>query len=283
MKVYLTPPKVASPSLMRVTNALIKYKPKNVEIVDSEKDADLVILHVIGRQEQTTKHASKLKNYAVIQYAIRSTLSPKTNSWLPLWNKSKLVWSYYDLFSLCEEDGVTPAFDFYHSPLGVDPVFRKKEVEKKSFLIATSGQSFLTESVKECVNAAKPCAVFHLGNELNIPGVFCRTNISDEQLCDYYNNCHFVSGLRRVEGFELPAAEGLMCGAMPIMFDRPHYRKWFDGIANFIPEGTRSEVQESIERVFAYGESKVNDVQIQVARERFNWETIISNFWKKVL
>lgn len=283
MKVFLNPPNVTSPSLMRVTKALIEYKPKDIVIVSNEKEADLVILHVIGRQEQTIKRASKLKNYAVIQYAVRSTLRPKTDSWLPLWSKSKLVWSYYDLFSLCEEDGLTPAFNFYHSPLGVDKVFTQKPVKKKSFLIATSGQSYLTESVKECIQAAKPCAVFHLGNELLVPGVTCRTNLTDEELCDFYNDCHFVSGLRRVEGFELPAAEGVVCGAMPIMFDRPHYRKWFDGLAQFIPEGDRREVEESIARVFAYGESRVNDVQIQVARERFNWQTIISNFWKKVL
>lgn len=291
MRVYLNPPDVASPSLMRVTQALIKYKPDWVEIVDSEYEADLVILHVIGRQDQVTNQAWKLnvqdKDYAVIQYAIRSTMRPETLGWMPLWRHAKVVWSYYDLPELVAEDGILEKeayFDFYHSPLGVDEIFKSSGSEKK-FIIATSGQSYLTESVKECAVAAKAFGfdVFHLGNELRREGIVCKTGISDLNLADMYSQSYYVSGLRRIEGFELPAAEGLLCGARPIMFDKPHYRQWFDGLAIFIPELSREQTEKNIKTIFKdqFG-LPVTDEEIEKARKLFNWETIIAGFWRKL-
>lgn len=283
-KVFLEPPKVASPSLSRVADALTKYKPEGVEIVSDEAEADIVVLHVIGRQDQVLEKARNLPRYAVIQYAVRSTLRPATTGWLPLWENADLVWSYYDLFSLCEEDGITPDFDFYHSALGVDPIFQRSDLFK-TFLIATSGQSYLTESVRECVLAAShfPLPVFHLGAELDKERVTCKTGISDEELCHYYSQAMYVSGLRRVEGFELPAAEGLLCGARPILFDKPHYRKWFNGLALFIPEGDRDEVIKSLVKIFAAPYQPVTVAERRDAAQRFNWETICTKFWEKLI
>ncbi len=281
MKVYLQPPRVNSLSLKRVARALTQYKPDWVEIVDSEADADLVVLHVIGRQDQILKQAAKTKSYAVIQYAIRSTMRPETEGWIPLWQNAKLVWSYYDLPYLCYEDGSSHWFPFYHAPLGVDERFIAEERDRE-FRIMTSGQSYLTESVRECIIAARETdgLIFHLGDELNQEKTFCMTGIPDGALIDVYSRCQYVSGLRRIEGFELPAAEGLLCGARPIMFDKPHYGQWFSDFAIFIPENSRQEVIQSLKNVFLSEYVPVSQEEIEAARKLFNWKTIVEGFWK---
>lgn len=282
MKVYLKPPKVASPSLVRVTNALTRFKPDNVEITDNKKEADLTIIHVIGRQDQVSEQA--VGKYAVIQYALRSTLRPKVHGWLNLWGNAQLVWSYYDLPELCREDKVIADFDFYHSPLGVDESFERLNVSKR-YIVATTGQSYLTESVRECIFAARELglSVFHLGEDVKRENVVCKTGITDYELASVYSQCEFVSGLRRVEGFELPAAEGLVCGARPILFDQPHYRQWYEGLGVFIPEAPRDEVIKSLTDLFKVGPVPISNAEIQEAKRRFNWQSIIKGFWERLL
>lgn len=281
LKVSVSPPQ-SDRAIQRVADALAKYKPAHVQITD-EASADLVVLHVIGRQDQVTKKAKGLKKYAVIQYAVRSTLRPSTKGWLPLWQGAEAVWSYYDLKALCEQDKQEADFSFYHAPLGVDKVFRPSK-RKKKYIMMTNSHSYLTESVREVILAAQRVnrSVFHLGSELHRPHVVCKSGISDEELAEMYSECEFVSGLRRVEGFELPVVEGLMCGARPVCFDRPHYRQWFDGLAEFIPETPRNEVIDSLEKLFRSGAKPVTAIQRLEVAQRFSWEQLVAGFWKRI-
>jgi len=277
----MSPPR-GNRAIQRVADALAKYKPAHVQITD-EANADLVILHVIGRQDQVTSKAKGLKRYAVVQYALRSTLRPSTKGWLPLWRGAEVVWSYYDLKALCAEDGEKADFSFYHSALGVEKIFKPGKLKKK-YIMMTNSHSYLTESVREVVLAAQRVnrSVFYLGPELHQPHVVCKSGITDKELAEMYSKCEFVSGLRRVEGFELPVVEGLMCGARPICFDRPHYRQWFDGLAEFIPETPRDEVINNLEKLFKSGARPVTETERREAAQRFNWERIITGFWNSI-
>jgi glycosyltransferase involved in cell wall biosynthesis len=268
------------------------YKPEGLEITDSPSDSDLVILHITGRHDGIKAQIDLLnkynKPYAMIQYVLRSTKNPSTSDWLDMWQNARLVWSYYYLPELCFEDKVHEQFPFYYAPLGVDTsVFydRKSSKGHKAAVIATNSRGLLTESAKECIQAGTSLdrKVFFLGEEVNIPGVFCKTNITDDELAYYYSISEFVSGLRRIEGFELPAAEGLMCGARPIMFNKPHYRAWFENMAVYIEEGNREQVQTSLEKVFKKGSREVTEAELQRAKQIFNWETIIKGFWDRLL
>lgn len=151
-------------------------------------------------------------------------MRPNTKDWMKMWMGAKVVWSYYDLYQLIEEDyGERPRnlpFRFYHAPLGTEfDVFKESKLGKK-FIITAGSQGYLSESAKECVVATKnvKATMFYLGKELNKGGdIVCKTGITDEELARYYSQSVFVSGLRRKEGFELPALEGLMCGARPVL------------------------------------------------------------------
>ena len=102
-------------------------------------------------------------------------------------------------------------------------------------------------------------------------------------MADYFSQCQFVSGLRRIEGFELPVLEGALCGARPIVFDQPHYKHWFKDFAVFIGEGSREEVIDSLESVFRIGAIPVSENEKALIRERFNWYKIIRGFWERIL
>lgn len=294
MKVFVDSPPLLSRAMFRVAHALRKYAPLNVQITKDPIEADLVILHVIGYQD-TIEAANLLtkrgQKYGVIQYCLRSTERPSTMYWAPLWAEAQIVWSYYDLPGLVAEDNFYPDEEpnWYISPLGVDAnVFNVEDGPRSDrFTIFTSGYVAREECVGEAADAVHRVQgwQFHLGPNLNLNGTRVRyeLGILDEDLADAYRSSQFVAGLRRREGFELPAAEGLLCGARPIMFDQPHYRRWFDGFAEFIPEGTPEQVTDSLEQLFRQGARPVTQAELLAAKDYFDWETIVNGFWEKAL
>lgn len=286
MKAHIMPIPVESHGLRRVAEALVRHAPPGVEMVDQD-EADLVVLHVIGRQDRNRARAERLtkrgQRYAVVQYCVRSTMRPSTEGWLPLWENAVTVWSYYDLKALCIEDGTPTNFEFYHAPLGADGVFHPRNGERE-YVIATHGVAWTAESVREAYHAAMRVGgeVFHLGQKFRRDCMTCMTGIDDDTLAKMYSRCEFVACLRRTEGFELPAVEGLLCGARPVCFDRDHYRQWYEPWAVFIQEGSREEVIDSLEVVFHEGARPVSDAERRAVRTLFNWEAVVGGFWSRV-
>lgn len=317
MKVFLEP-STNSRGIQRVRKALVDYLPEGVKIVPTIEECDFAILHIYGRHT-TMMHKigwlkSQGKGYAMIQYCIRSTMKPETKSWLTMWDGAKVVWSYYDIPQLMLDDitqgnrHLTAGMEkqtianFYHAPLGVDSkVFRDVFIERgfrileskkgdkaahRHYVIIASAQHALSESVRECAFAAKAVdrQMFHVGHELRRgDDIVCQANLTDEELAEKYSESDFVSGLRRDEGFELPVIEGLLCGARPIVFDRPEMRHWFGDFAVFIEEGTREEVIESLKNVFEKGAEPVTSEEKELVAKKFDWQPIISGFWERIL
>lgn len=276
MKAYVDT-HLKSLAVKRVVDAFNRYSPSYIQIVNNVQSADLVLVHINGRVESNTRYINHInKPYAVIQYAFESTQKPDTKDWMHIWNNAELVWSYLYL------EG---EFDFYHAPLGADSdVFYPIDGVPKAYAILTSGPGYLAESVREVYHATQHLGLpmAHLGSYLGKPPIDYFTNITDEELVMLYNRCRSVSGLRRVEGFELPAAEGLLCGVRPILFDRTHYRNWYDGLAIFIPETERDQIVIDVENVLRQGVEPVTNKEIAESKERFNWNDLIKEFWSYV-
>lgn len=279
MKIYVDT-KINSRGIQRVPHALKKYKPDWVEIATTPEEADLVVFHVNGRLKHL-KAAIKKHNkpYAVIQYCLKSTMNPDPLDWTDVWRKAKVVWSYYDL-------PYKWLMNFYQAPLGADSnIFKIKEI-KTDYTVCTTGISYLSESVREVFMAAREVGVkvAHLGPDLGYEGVDYYTDLEDWQVADLYNRCVYISGLRRAEGFELPVAEGILCGCRPILFDQPHYRQWFDyPLATFIPEQPREKVIESLVQLFSHPYTSKEWWSYKEMQERFNWDTIIKGFYQHLL
>lgn len=289
MKVYLQPPITASRALDRVEAAFRRHAGEHVNvIVESPLDAHLVVVPVVGRLDHVTRQVQQIvergQQYAIVQYVLRSSKNKSTADWLPLWKGAKAVWSYYDLPALCREDGQKPKFNFYHAPLGVEPVFLDAPagISKKAYTAGSFSRHWLTESHREIVLAAAETLGFawHMGPLVRFHDHCVELVAGDQELADIYGRTAFMPGLRRVEGFELPAAEGLLCGAQPILFDRPHYRQWYDGLgAEFISEGDRGAVFKALVKLFRRGPTPPTKAHLKQARRRFNWERILAGFW----
>lgn len=293
MKIFLAAPPVKSRSLNRVATALEIYQPPGVHVVDKIADADFAVLHVIGRCEQMHRLADELKllgkKYAVIQYCLRSTQKPHCSEWTWLWENAEVVWSYYDLRELCRDDKVASDFNFYHAPLGVNSSMFHDRLNlngNRPYFTMTHGQSWLTEGVREVVWATHQVGkkAFHLGQRIHGGmNVFSLNNIDDPQLSSMYSQCEYVCPLRRIEGFELPAAEGLLCGARPVLFDKPHYRQWYGDWAEYIPEVERQATIEALVHLFMKPRRPVSQAEIEAAKYQFSWPRVTKGFWEQAL
>jgi glycosyltransferase involved in cell wall biosynthesis len=289
MNVYLTPQKGLSRAMTRVANALVQHAPAHVTVVHDVEAADLVILHVIGYPEtEAAVRAARARGqqYALIQYCIRSTQRPHTSDWATLWSRARCVWSYYDLRQLCAEDGTPPPRTFVHAPLGVDStMFWTGPGAVRDLLVLTSGYVPEAESVLEVHEAAQRVGgrVVHVGPPDDRFGdhVVCVHGVPDHELVQWYRRVQFVTGLRRVEGFELPAAEGLLCGARPVLFDAPHYRQWFGPWAEYVEESDPAALVDDLVRVFRTARS-VSDAEREAAADAFSWQRVCTAFWDAV-
>lgn len=282
--------------LHRVADALARYAPPEVTIVDSAVEADLVVIHVIGHGSLDGWAFRDDQKVAAMQYCLLTTEDSRAEAWLPFWSRCTAVWSYYDLHAYLdvrrEEMGsggraMWSKCNIYHAPLGVDgEVFQPSDPLRKRFGIGTSGFIAETEGVKECYVACHAAGrdLFHLGPNLGLgPGVLSMHNISDADVADMWSQCSYVAGLRRIEGFELPALEGLASGSRPIVFDAPHYRQWFGEHAEYVPEVGFDEVVEAIKVILSKPVRPVTPAERSHVLARFDWKTLVNGFWQEAL
>lgn len=296
MRVFVKPPEKLSRAMHRVADALeLEAVEQGLEAVSRPEDAELVILHVIGYPE-TVKAVEALelagKRYAIIQYCLRSTQRPSVSDWLELWRGSVGVWSYYNLEELAAEDGEDlDGVPFYMAPLGADSRIFKLALELEvppppRFVITTSGYVAATEGIKEAAAATRRARrrMYHLGPDLGLGVHVARgLDITDYELAKIYRRSDYVAGLRRSEGFELPAAEGLLCGARPICFDRPHYRDHYGRWAYFVNEGTKEELEEELLGLFECEPEPLTEDELLEARQYFSWSRVCSGFYNTIL
>jgi hypothetical protein len=282
-------PKTLSRGIHRVADALERYAPDWVEIVQEPTEADLVVIHTIGHGSLDLKITC---DYAMIQYCLLTTEDARPEAWLPIWKKARAVWSYYDLkeylssrLSNAYSESIAP--NIYCAPLGVDTeIFRPSTPLRKHYLIGTSGYIAETEGVLECYRASTTLGQkhFHLGPpEINLgPNCSYMLHVTDEVVADRWSQCSFVAGMRRIEGFELPALEGLMCGARPIMFDAPHYTRWFKEHAEYVPEAAPEEVYQSVLEIVSKRVRPVTLAERTQVAHQFDWKTLVTGFWEAV-
>jgi len=268
--------------MRRVGDALRRYAPPTVTIANDPGDADLQICHVIGGYPRSLV---RTKSYAVIQYCWKTNPAREVQDWQSFWQGARLVWSYY---------GDLPVHGrFYHAPLGVDgDVFKGNGADRDG--VVTSG--FLTgpgaEAIEEVALAADHLRmkVFHLGPAA-VAGAKWRPSprwraalgISDASLAKEYGRARWVSGLRYVEGFELPVLEGLACGARPIVFSRSDMKQWYAGHAVFVEECSGSALVEQLLPILSGPWYAVTEAEREIVLRRFDWKTIAEGFWKEIL
>jgi hypothetical protein len=305
MRVFLNPTGIFSRAMVRVANNLANYAPSSISISGSPSHlyTDLQILHVIGYDaiEYAKNLLSRGQKYAVIQYCLNPLNESPILEWFDLWRNAQLVWSYYDLnkFQLRVD------FNFYHAPLGIDQVFidqSERITLNQGVLNQSNRDSILTsgyvsspagEAIEEVWRAAKYCniPVIHLGPKQveGIPDSLISSyptfkhEISDEELSYLYSRSLYVSGLRHVEGFELPALEGLICGARPVLFDHECYRHWYRNRAIYIPDCSGERLVDYLVNIFKGRPHEVTEATRLELIRKFSWKAICEGFWNSLL
>jgi hypothetical protein len=298
MKVCVaTLPSTLSRGIHRVSAALEAHAPAGVTIVPTWEAADLALLHVIGIEDVATVMDALTAagtRVAVFQYCYQ-TARGSALDWTALWSQAALVSSYYDLAWMLDVEGIDRAgIDFHLTPLGVDTTVFRPCGCARHFSIATSGYVADQECLNEVAQAvfATPHALpqFHLGPASAItvatpPGraIVAQSGMDDVELAKRWSRAQYVSGLRRSEGFELPAFEGLACGARPIMFNRPDARMWMGEHAVYLEEGSAEDVRRQLEAVLAGPYRAVSSEERAWVGATFDWATIAETWWRRVL
>lgn len=271
-------------SIQRISSALAKHAP--CEIVTDSKHADLVVHIVIGVgnfadipiDRIIASEVANGQQYAIVQCCLMSTEEKKPDFWKPLWEGASSVWSYLDL----KQFAPTYDFNFYHAPLGVDPIFNRSRNFDRDITMLTTGYVADSECVHEVAEAVRRVG----GKHVHVGPNLCHYSesyfdISDEEMACLYSRSQYVAGLRRDEGFELPAVEGLLCGARPIMFDAPHYTEWFGTHADYVPEDNFSVVTASIESLLRHT-PYVSEAESLLVAKKFSWPMVVGQFWESV-
>lgn len=303
LRVFARPIKLHSRAMIRIADAIERHAPASVEIVSGQSFADLVIFYPIGADWipliEETEAAGK--RFALVQCCVKST-GASCKMWAPIWNRAACVWSYLDLSRLADEEWKADwssdrsrlppsAFEnkFYYAPLGIDdafiPLLRYPTQTNRNTVVTTgyvSGRP--AEAISEVWEAALACGyqVTHVGGKIKDawrPGVRVREGVSDQELRATYRSAAFVASLRYVEGFELPALEGLACGAIPILFDQPDLRHWYGDDALYVPEEEGPELAEKLKIEFRYVRGRVSAPNL----DRFSWSTLAGEFWQRIL
>lgn len=285
MKFCFLEPDIKTHAIDGVVRNLTQWS--TVTVVRDWQSADVVAVPIIGRRNHALALTGQLtaagKKVVLHQYVLRSSMSPKLADWLPVWEQCEFIFTYLPLREWAmEEDLILPCF-IHESPLGVDDAFMHNDsMHEQRVDILTSGRGWLTESVRECVLAAEANGLRaeHLGTGLNASRkVVQHSGLSTFEVRHLMQECRAVSGLRRIEGFELPAAEGACVGARPILFNKSHYSNWFGDVGVYITEQSREGVlAELTERLPTVERLTVEEREW--ARRRFDWFDIAQRYWQ---
>jgi hypothetical protein len=229
-------------------------------------DADLVIIPVV------TPIDLDIAEDAVIFQLCYETAGETPDYWEYVWDKAKLVVSYYDL-PIPER----LRYKFLRMPLGYDPkkFYQDPNVPKVYDAIVTGFVDGGTGEVLSDVWRAGG-HIAHVGENLRLGAGYNHfVNISDKKLCELYQQSKYVVALRYVEGFELPVIEGYACGCRPIIFDLPCYTHWFGDFSHKIdPEG---DIVSQLRDVKNSTESFAD-----IGVSHYSWENVMRPFWRRI-
>lgn len=294
LRVLVEPSGIYSPAMVRAARALERFAPANlVEITTDRRLADVIVMYVIG---EDAMRAGKVitsggQRYAAVQCGLLG--GGALDDWRQFWEHALGVWSYYDL-----NKSVDVKFPFLHAPFGLDPAFvnawHDNHPPKKRDAILTSGTTHGpgAEAIEEAWTAAESAGlkIYHIGAK-NVVGIVDKgrfhdlktfDGIDDSQVVDLMTQCKYVVALRYVEGLELPAAEGIACGALPVLFDQPALRTWYGDIPVWIDE--RLPLLPQLAGVFADPEpAPIDEEERDAIVQVFDWRRICEAFWTMIL
>ena len=255
------------------------YAPTKYEFVQEPDNADFQIIDITRISD---KNYIKCKDYVVLFHTFGEWADEPPELYRELFENAMLVYSHMDL------KPIFPDINFIRGAWGchTDVWFGLADRNNSKYQILCTGEIAKTEGIEECVFACDNLGVkmLHVGPNFQYKNFSYTTtsNLTGEQMRTAYNDCKWVSGLRRIEGFEKPVCEGLLCGCRPVCFDTPLYRYWYGDLARYVKEGTDIETYNDIVKVMKEEYEPVTDTEKEFAIEKFGWKNVAKRFWLKI-
>ena len=257
------------------------YAPINYEFTTDSNISDFQIIDITRISD---KYYINNEKYIVLFHCFGEWSEENPSEYYDLFKNAMFVYSHIDLASLY------PTLDshkFMRGPWGVQPdLWRKIESNNSRFEILCTGEIASTEGIEECIAACDMMntELLHVGNNLRYTNksYINKSKLTQDEMMLAYNDSKWVSALRRIEGFEKPAMEGLLCGARPICFDTPLYRYWYGDLARYVKEGTHKETSLDLINVMKTQYAPISIEEREKAIKRFSWVNVSKRFWDKV-
>lgn len=279
-KVYYEPNRWWSRAFQKICYYCKINAPSNIVFVSDHNKADFQILDVIG-----PGFPDDIRCHRVVYnlHGFYDKWREDRDFWLPYLNKAIVSFSFADVPGILESND----FRFAFTPWGVDRKIFYPRKKQRTAVIFTSGSCTVGEAIKECREAARIAnqPMIHLGPRLECmheEGIEVISGVSEDELANWLSESRLVSGLRFGSGFELIALEGYACGARPIVFDNPDYRRWYGDIGIFIPELPYQQLIDKIVEIMRQPFIPVSKEEMDRNLEKFDWRKIMVNYWEKI-
>ncbi len=259
----------------RISEALRAHAPDWVEWTNYD-DADIMIVHVVGAGE--LEMCSKPKPKVIIQQCYFTAGAPDID-YIQYWEKALLTVSFHDLTKYTDRK-----FSFLALPWGADPdVFTLTNKGHRSIKVLATGHVADTEGIDKLHEAVQQTGhvLYQTGSHFGWP----RKNytnlpfMDDKDFSEILNATQYVSALRFIEGFELMAIEGLMCGARPIVPNDPTY-DWYREHAVTIDRN--GDITSQLVNILKNEPTPVTEEERKMIVDRFSWNRIISDLFNKI-
>jgi glycosyltransferase involved in cell wall biosynthesis len=271
-------PKTMGRVMYRINGEIKKYAPSWVNFVQSPEKADVQILDVIGPGSFEFLYKDK---YILMEHCLITANMPSAEYLQERLSKAILVAGYLDMLGYLEFNN----FNYFRTPWGADPkTFFPLDLKKKYSLFST-GHVAQTECIDAGYEAVKRCGteMVHVGHDFNFGKGFLHfEDIDDSRMNSLYNQCYYVMGMRKIEGFELPIIEGLLTGTRGICLDYPVYHYWYGDLVKYVKDGEVDEVATQLVDILNSNYKPVTKDEINYVKEKFSWKVIMNTFWKKV-
>ncbi len=256
MKIFYSATKpYLSNAFLRIEQGLRLTAPPGTIFMNNANDADFVILPVVGSND-----AQRLVPGKTILWQLVYELAGGEEVWEPVWKQCKGVVSYLDLPT-----------DYLEMPLGFDPKIFYPKSQPRRYVALVTGyvDGFPAEEISSVYRTFKRIA--HVGKDFKLGAGYVNFhNITDEQMANLYRDSTYVAAMRHKEGFELPVIEGAACGCTPIVLDLPCYRKWYEGIANFVDP---NNIQGGLSNIRQIPQNTIS---------KFEWGNVMKPFWENL-
>jgi glycosyltransferase involved in cell wall biosynthesis len=299
--------------MRRIRDALIKWRPPEVEFVDWPTQDAIHILDWIGQDpevEDAVLHPKdslfkevpslpRTEKYVILYHIwnvnyhapeARKRVRDKLAALNRIFTNAALVITYSPYLTKYHPV-INPVeiewekVNAFVTPWGYDPDKFYNMCLPRDYLVMATGYVAETEFIREVYEAARRAGgrMIHVGGDVGIRDVDNyerREGISDDEMLMLYNRSVYVNAMRDTVGFEVVGVEGLACGCTPIYLDLPCYRYWLDGMAIFVPP-SRYGMVERLEEIFRRGLTVA--VDRRRLREKFSWEYVAPRIWRAIL